>query len=106
MTTADRMVRSSETIPITSAFKCRIRVIGNEPENLYNAFYELIEFDGGDPDGMIVLPAEGWHRTIFINKNALDYVMLPTHQFEAGRTEADALDLESDRGRSSDRPAD
>lgn len=84
----------------------RRSVYVNEPENLYNAFYELIEFDGGDPDGMIVLPAEGWHRTIFINKNALDYVMLPTHQFEAGRTEADALDLESDRGRSSDRPAD
>lgn len=66
------------------------------PEKLYRAFYELIDLDGGDPaDDMIVLPAEGWHRTIFINKNALDYVMLPTHQYMEGRTESNAEELDA-----------
>ena len=46
----------------------------DQPKDLFNAFYELIDFDGGDlADDMIFLPAEGWHRTIVINKGALDY---------------------------------
>jgi transcriptional regulator with XRE-family HTH domain len=73
----------------------RRSVYVDEAEKLYLAFYELIDFDGGDPaDGMIVLPAEGWDRTIFINKDALDYVMLPTHQYVEGRTEANAQELD------------
>jgi transcriptional regulator with XRE-family HTH domain len=68
----------------------------DESEALYNAFYELIEFDEGDAsDDMILLTAEGSHRTIFINKGALDYVSIPTHQYEAGSIEADAALLES-----------
>ena len=74
----------------------RRSVYVDEPQELYRAFYELIEFDGGEPaDDMIVLPAEGAHRTVFINKGALDYVMLPTHQFAAGRTESDAEELDA-----------
>jgi hypothetical protein len=64
-------------------------------ENLYNAFSELIEFDGGESaDDLILLPAEGSHRIVFINKGALDYVSIPTHKYEAGSVEAaaDALD--------------
>lgn len=67
----------------------------DDEENLYNAFYELIEFDGGEPaDDMILLRAEGRHRTIFISKVALDYVSIPTHRYEAGGVEAAAADLE------------
>lgn len=66
------------------------------PERLYRAFSELIDLDGGQSaDGMIVLAAEGWHRTIVINKRALDYVMLPTHQYIQGKTEANSEDLEA-----------
>ena len=66
----------------------------DDHENLYNAFYELTEFDGGQPaDDMILLPAEGRHRTIFIRKGALDFVSIPTHQYEAGSVEAAAADL-------------
>jgi transcriptional regulator with XRE-family HTH domain len=69
----------------------------DSPENLYNAFYELTEFDGGISAGdMIRLEAEGRHRIVFINKSALDYVMIPTHQFKEGRVEAiAAADLDS-----------
>ena len=65
------------------------------PENLFDAFYELIDF-GGDisADGMIRLEAEGPHRIIFINKNALDYVAIPTHRLNEGRVERDAEALE------------
>lgn len=66
------------------------------PENLYNAFYELTEFDGGlSADDMIRLEAEGRHRVIFINKSALDYVMIPTHKFDQGRVEANAAALDA-----------
>jgi transcriptional regulator with XRE-family HTH domain len=65
-------------------------------EGLYNAFYELIEFEGGEPaDDMILLKAEGRHRTVFISKVALDYVSIPTHQYEAGSDEAAAANLEN-----------
>lgn len=58
-------------------------------------FMELIEFEGGDPaDGMILLQAEGSHRTIFINKAALDYVSIPTHKYEAGSVDVAAEGLE------------
>lgn len=58
---------------------------------IYNAFYDLTEFDGGDPaDDMIRVAAEGGHRIVFINKSALDYVSIPTHRYGAGATEAAA----------------
>jgi transcriptional regulator with XRE-family HTH domain len=64
-------------------------------EDLYNAFYELTDFDGGEPaDDMILLTAEGSHRVIFVNKGALDYVSIPTHHYEAGGVEAADAALE------------
>ena len=74
----------------------RRRVYVDTPETLFDAFYELTDYDGGDPaDDMILLPSEGWHRTVFINKDALDYVMIPTHQYIQGRTDADSRDLDA-----------
>jgi transcriptional regulator with XRE-family HTH domain len=65
-------------------------------EELFGAFYHLIELDEVEPtDGMILLRAEGWHRTILINKGALDYVSIPTHQYIDGKTESDAEDLDA-----------
>ena len=64
-------------------------------EDLFDAFYELIDFDGGiSAEGMIRWEAEGQHRIIFLNKEALDYVSIPTHKFEEGRVERTAEDLE------------
>jgi transcriptional regulator with XRE-family HTH domain len=80
---------SKTTYQLSSGERRRVYVDG--AERLYRAFSELIDFDGGEsPNGMIVLAAEGWHRTIFINKGALDYVMVPTHQYIEGRTESDS----------------
>jgi hypothetical protein len=47
---------------------------------------------------MILLPAEGNHRVIFINKAALDYVSVPTHHYEAGRVDAEDEALETLEG--------
>ena len=56
-----------------------------DPEALFEAFGQLVDFD--DADLMIRLPIEGWHRIAFINTEALDYVMLPTHRVEQGGIE-------------------
>lgn len=70
-----------------------------ESEDLFDAFYELIDFDGDiSSEGMIRWEAEGRHRIIFINKEALDYVAIPTHKFEEGRVERTAQELEDTRG--------
>ena len=76
------------------AAKLSIYVDGEE--TLYYAFHWLVDFGGDEPaDDMILLQAEGRHRTIFISKSALDYVSIPTHKYEAGGVEAaaEALDM-------------
>jgi hypothetical protein len=73
----------------------RRSVYVDSPEQLFNALYELTDFQGGDPaDDMIRLAAEGRHRTIFINKSALDYVVIPTHKYSEGRIESHAAELD------------
>jgi hypothetical protein len=68
-------------------------------EDLFDAFYELVDFNGGiSSEGMIRWEAEGRHRIIFINKEALDYVAIPIHKFEEGRVERTAQELEDTRG--------
>ena len=71
----------------------------HEPKNLFNAFYELTDFNGGEPtDGMIRLEAAGRHRIIFINKSALAYVAIPTHRYNQGRVDASAAELDDGAG--------
>ncbi len=91
----DRIFKLASTTTYQLSTGQRRDVYVDSHEDLYNAFYELIEFDGGAPaDDMILLKAEGRHRTIFISKIALDYVSIPTHQYEAGSVEAAAADLQ------------
>jgi transcriptional regulator with XRE-family HTH domain len=72
----------------------RRSVFVNDSEDLFNAFYELTDFEGGEPaDDMIRLKAEGRHRIIFINKSALDYVAIPTHRYKEARVDAIATDM-------------
>ena len=83
------------TYQLSTGQKRRIYIDGSEA--VYESFWELVEFDGDD-QGTIRIPAEGYHRTIFLNPDAVDYITIPTHQFEQGRIEAtaDAIDsLES-----------
>jgi transcriptional regulator with XRE-family HTH domain len=64
-----------------------------DAEITYEAFSQLVEFDGEGED-FIILPIEGVHRTIFINIAALDYVTLPTHIMEQGRLEREGKILD------------
>jgi transcriptional regulator with XRE-family HTH domain len=59
------------------------------PPTVFGAFCELMDFGGGDPDDMIEISVEGAHRTIFMNKDALDYVTTPTHLYLQGKADAD-----------------
>lgn len=64
-------------------------------EDLYHAFCGLVEFDESVPLGeMILLTVEGAHRVIFICKDALDFVSIPSHLYEAGSAEALAVELD------------
>lgn len=58
---------------------------------LYNTFYELTEdLQGGcETDSLLVFPAAGYHHSIFINKQALDFVSIPTHMWKASIEHAD-----------------
>jgi transcriptional regulator with XRE-family HTH domain len=66
-----------------------------DDEDVYGAFWQIVESDDDDDDdSIIVFQAEGYHRTAFINKNALDYVSIPTHKYEAGELESSAEEIE------------
>jgi len=54
-------------------------------DELYDAYETLI--DEYNDDSTIRLPVEGYHRTIFINPNVLDYISIPTHILERGSLE-------------------
>jgi hypothetical protein len=66
----------------------RRHVYLHDLETAFSAFCELTDFGGGDPDKMIEVSVDGAHQAIFINKDALDYVMTPTHQYLRGKTDA------------------
>jgi hypothetical protein len=58
--------------------------------------YPLVDFgDTHEDDEIILFKNAGYHRTIFINPLALDYVSLPTHKFEAGSLEMAAETLDA-----------
>ena len=64
-------------------------------KNLFDALYDLTDYDGGEPaDDLIRLEAEGWHRIVFIGKSALDYIIVPTHRYNDGKVDAEADDID------------
>ena len=65
-----------------------------ETKDLFEAFHLLVDYGEDIGSDLIRMPIAGWHRTAFINKDALDYVMMPTHRFNQGRLEVDAEELE------------
>ena len=54
---------------------------------LYKAFSDFVEEDGEhfDENSSIVLQSEGYHRAIFINPDAVDYISIPTHLLEQSK---------------------
>ncbi|SHI27201.1 Helix-turn-helix [Pollutimonas bauzanensis] len=74
---------------------CRRSVGLVDVDELFEAFQPLLEdVDDEMGEDLIRLPVERWHRIAFINKHALDYVMLPTHRFDRGRIEMEAKFLD------------
>jgi len=60
--------------------------------NIYEVFSEF-EADLELPDDMISLPAEGYHRSIFIRTASLDYIWAPSQRYSACALElAEELD--------------
>ena len=68
-----------------------IREFDSGDGTLYNTFYEITEeFQGGcEADSLLVFPAAGYDHSIFINKQALDFVSIPTHMWKASIEHAD-----------------
>jgi transcriptional regulator with XRE-family HTH domain len=63
-----------------------------ENDTIYEAF-SVFEFD--DEIDLIYLPDAGYHRSIFINFNAVDYVSVPKHKYQAGKLESLAKDVDT-----------
>ncbi|MGW1420910.1 hypothetical protein ACWAT4_12465 [Bradyrhizobium manausense] len=67
------------------------REIGYVDCNLFECWEQLEDEHQpySDPEpGLIRLPYEGYHQTVFLNPEALDYVSFPTHKVEGGRVES------------------
>jgi transcriptional regulator with XRE-family HTH domain len=49
--------------------------------DIYQPLCDLVDDDGlhFDEDSSIILQVEGYHRAVFINPNAVDYISIPTH---------------------------
>jgi transcriptional regulator with XRE-family HTH domain len=67
------------------------RQIGNFDCNLFECWEQFEDeyYPYGDSyPGLIRLPYEGYHQTVFLNPDALDYLSFPTHKLEADRIES------------------
>ena len=75
------------TYQLSSSGKKRSARFDDESD-LFNAFYPLVDFgeeiDQIIEEKMLMLEVEGRHRTIFLNRDDLDYVIIPTHQWNQG----------------------
>lgn len=64
-------------------------------ESLFNELYIFTDLaGGGSANNMIQFETVVFHRIAFINKNAFDYLMAPTHKYHNGRIDSLAADLD------------
>ncbi|MCS4089300.1 helix-turn-helix domain-containing protein [Rhizobium sp. BK176] len=69
-----------------------------EDDELYNALSEFctdedLDLEVSQP--LVRFASEGYHRTLFINSDAIDYISAPIHRWEKGRTEVEGSLLDS-----------
>lgn len=64
-----------------------------ENVDMYDAF-SLINITPDDLDEPIYLPLSGYHRSIFINKTAVDYITIPSHKYNEGELKSDERDID------------
>ena len=53
-------------------------------EVIYESF-SFLEIDNGEGVEWLSIPIEGYHRTVFINMRAIDYISVPAELYETGR---------------------
>jgi transcriptional regulator with XRE-family HTH domain len=97
---------ANETRYQLSTGKCR-KVWLYESE-LYSAFTDFAEdLDGEMTGDLIRIEYENQDQYIFLNKHAFDYVMMPTHKFEAGEIDeaAEVIDALGDDEPETKKPA-
>lgn len=95
-TETDQIFKAATTTTYQLSTGQKRSVIVDDREKLYDAFYDLVEFDGDVwAEQMIRVEAAGSDRIIFINRSALDYVIVPTHQFYTGRIDANDVALDA-----------
>lgn len=68
----------------------QVRSVYCVEDDLINEVFTSFEITG---DKTIYLPAEGYHRSIYINAEALDFISVPTHKYHAGGIENTERDL-------------
>lgn len=69
-----------------------------DDDDLYQAMSEFCtdeDLCSESDQPLVRFPAEGYHRTIFINTETIDYISAPTHRWEKGRTEVEGEILDS-----------
>jgi len=66
----------------------RKRSVPSTDGAILEAFWMYIDNSNSSQNDYILFPAEGFLRTIFINFNAVDYITVPTHQFNRAANKA------------------
>jgi transcriptional regulator with XRE-family HTH domain len=70
--------------------------------NLFECIEPLVDlhypYGDNDEPKMLRLPYEGYHRSLFLNPDALDYISFPTHKLEEDETESYDDGLTDDEG--------
>lgn len=84
----DQLYEISSCVIVRNSNGTRRKIGTFDDEHVYELITELAsEFNAKDEPEMVIFPSEGYHRTSFINRNAIDYVSVPTHRFELGETD-------------------
>jgi transcriptional regulator with XRE-family HTH domain len=90
----DRIFELANNVVYQLSIGQKRRISVYDDEDLYGAFWAVVESDNDDDDRIVVFQAEGYDRTVFINMDAVDYVSIPIHKYEAGELESNAEVIE------------
>jgi transcriptional regulator with XRE-family HTH domain len=77
-------VSHTVTIALSSGKR---RDIGYTDCDLYECWEQFDDIDEDDAEGLIRIPVEGYHQTVFVNPSDIDFVSFPTHKIEADSDE-------------------
>jgi transcriptional regulator with XRE-family HTH domain len=105
----EKAARRADTLEIFGMANSIVYQLSNGPrrdipivdsEALFETFRTFVDDISGegndfDNDDTILLQAEGYHRAIYINPDAVDYISIPTHWLEKASDEVDAAEIDA-----------